>query len=33
MDRLCENQRVINKVSDKKTQKAIADLKREYEKN
>ena len=33
MDRLCENQRVINKVSDKKTQKAMADLKKEYEKN
>jgi hypothetical protein len=33
MDRLCENQRVINKLSDKKTQKAMADLKKEYEKN
>ena len=33
MDRLIENQRVINKVSDEKTKKAIADLKTEYEKN
>ena len=33
MDRLIENQRVINKVSDEKTKKAIADLKIEYEKN
>lgn len=32
MDRLIENQRVINKVSDEKTKKAIADLKSEYEK-
>lgn len=32
MDRLIENQRVINKVSDEKTKKAIADLKNEYEK-
>lgn len=32
MDRLVENQRVINKVSDEKTKKAIADLKSEYEK-
>lgn len=32
MDKLIENQRIINKVSDKKTQKAIADLKAEYEK-
>ena len=33
MDRLIENQRVINKVSDKKTQEAIEILKKEYEKN
>ncbi len=33
MDRLIENQRVINKVSDKKTQKAMARLKAEYDKN
>ena len=33
MDRLIENQRVIDKVSDEKTKKAIADLKIEYEKN
>ena len=33
MDRLIENQRVINKVSDKKTQEAIETLKKEYEKN
>ena len=32
MDRLIENQRVIYKVSDEKTKKAIADLKSEYEK-
>ncbi len=32
MNKLLENQRVINKVSDKDTQKAIADLKKEYEK-
>ncbi len=32
MDRLIENQRVINKVSDEKTQKAMARLKAEYEK-
>lgn len=32
MDKLLENQRVINKVSDEKTKKAIADLKTEYEK-
>lgn len=32
MDKLIENQRVINKVSDEKTKKAIADLKFEYEK-
>ena len=33
MDKLIENQRVIHKVSDEKTQKAIDDLKAEYEKN
>ena len=33
MDRLIENQRVINKVSDEKTKKAISDLRTEYEKN
>ena len=33
MDKLLENQRVINKVSDGKTKKAIADLRDEYEKN
>ena len=33
MDRLIENQRVINKVSDEKTQKSIEILKKEYEKN
>lgn len=33
MDRLIENQRVIEKVCDEKTKKAIADLKTEYEKN
>ena len=33
MDRLVENQRIINKVSDEKTQKAIEMLKKEYEKN
>lgn len=32
MDNLIENQRVINKVSDEKTKKAISDLKSEYEK-
>lgn len=32
MDKLLENQRVINKVSDEDTQKAIADLRKEYEK-
>ena len=32
MDKLIENQRVIHKVSDEKTQKAIDDLKKEYEK-
>lgn len=30
---LIENQRIINKVSDEKTKKAIADLREEYEKN
>ena len=29
---LIENQRIINKVSDEKTKKAIADLREEYEK-
>lgn len=33
MDKLLENQRVINKVSDENTKKAIADLRIEYEKN
>ena len=33
MDRLVENQRVIEKVSDEKTIKAMADLKSEYDKN
>lgn len=33
MDKVIENTRVINKVSDKKTQKAMAYLKLEYEKN
>lgn len=33
MDWLIENQRVINKVSDEKTKKAMADLRAEYEKN
>ena len=33
MDRLIENQRVINKVSDEKTKKAMSDLMAEYEKN
>ncbi|WP_432645592.1 DUF447 domain-containing protein [Methanobrevibacter sp.] len=32
MDRLIENQRVINKVSDEKTKKAMDTLKSEYEK-
>lgn len=32
MDRLIENKRVIDKVSDEKTRKAMADLKAEYEK-
>ena len=32
MDKLLENQRVINKVSDDKTKRAIADLRKEYEK-
>ncbi len=33
MDRLIENKRVIDKVSDEKTKKAMADLKAEYDKN
>ncbi|MBQ2666708.1 DUF447 domain-containing protein [Methanobrevibacter sp.] len=33
MDRLIENQRVINKVSDEKTKEAMARLRAEYEKN
>jgi hypothetical protein len=33
MGRLIENQRVIEKVSDEKTKKAMADLRAEYEKN
>lgn len=33
MDKVIENSRVINKVSDKKTQRAMAYLKLEYEKN
>lgn len=33
MDRLVENQRVINRVSDEKTQKSMEMLKKEYEKN
>lgn len=33
MDRLIENQRVIEKVSDEKTKKAMVDLRAEYEKN
>lgn len=33
MDRLIENQRVIEKVSDEKTKKAMTDLRAEYEKN
>ena len=33
MDRLIENKRVIDKVSDEKTKNAMADLKSEYEKN
>lgn len=32
-DRLVENQRVIEKVSDEKTKKAMAELRAEYEKN
>lgn len=32
MDRLIENKRIIDKVSDEKTRKAMADLKAEYEK-
>lgn len=33
MDRLIENKRVIDKVSDEKTKKAMADLKAKYDKN
>ena len=33
MDRLIENQRVIEKVSDDRTKKAMADLRAEYERN
>ena len=33
MDRLIENQRVIEKVSDEKTKKAMSTLKSEYDKN
>ena len=33
MDRLIENQRVIEKVSDEKTKHAMAELRAEYEKN
>lgn len=33
MDSLIENQRIIEKVSDEKTKKAMADLRAEYEKN
>ena len=33
MDRLIENQRVIDKVSDEKTKKARCELVAEYEKN
>ena len=33
MDKLIENQRVINKVSDEKTKKAMECIKEEYEKN
>lgn len=33
MDKLLENERVINKVSDEKTKRAMATLKEEYEKN
>ena len=33
MDKLIENQRIINKVSDEKTKEAMAYLKSEYEKN
>ena len=33
MDRLIENKRVIDNVSDDKTKKAMADLKAEYDKN
>ena len=33
MDRLIENQRIINKVSDEETKKAMSYLKEQYEKN
>jgi hypothetical protein len=33
MDRLLENERIINKVGDEKTKKAIAIVKEEYENN
>ena len=33
MDKVIENERIINKVSDEKTKKAMAGLKSEYEKN
>ena len=33
LDRLIENQRIIEKVSDEKTKKAMAELIAEYEKN
>jgi hypothetical protein len=33
MDRLIENQRVIENVSDEKTKNAMAELRAEYEKN
>ena len=33
MDKVIENERIINKVSDEKTKKAMANLKEEYEKN
>jgi hypothetical protein len=32
MDKLIENQRIIHKVSDEKTQMVIDDLKKEYDK-
>ena len=33
MDRLIENQRIIEKVSDEKTKKAMAELRSAYEKS